>query len=340
MQGVITTGDFVAFLGYLGLLTWPMLALGWVVNIVQRGRASMQRINSLLETDAEISCKEESPESNGQTSEPKPLLSKMVPNFHHTENIPPAKKSTGKIVFDQVSFSYHEQQTPVLDNISFSIPYGKITAIAGRTGSGKTTLLSLLLRFFDPDEGSIFAGEHNLRSVPLSCWRKNIGYVPQDNFIFSTTVAENIAFARPDASMEEIRLAASLAALEQEIERFPQGFNTPIGERGVTLSGGQQQRLSLARAILVRPDYLVLDDALSSVDISTEEKILANLSGPEFPCTLVIVSHRLKVFAAADKIVVLEKGRLVEEGTHEKLFRQRSFYYRLCEDQYWEEMMR
>lgn len=321
IQGEISTGDFVAFNGYLGLLTWPMLALGWVVNITQRGRASMQRINRLLKTRSEI---QEVQDKTGKSSIPSPGKGEI----------------SGDIAFREVSFRYHPQQNPVLDRVTFTIPRGCITVFAGRTGSGKTTLLSLLLRFFEPDDGAIVVGGNNLRDITLARWRKNIGYVPQDNFIFSTTIAQNIAFAKPDATLEEIKQAASLAALEQEIERLPYGYDTAVGERGVTLSGGQQQRLSLARAILAGPEYLVLDDALSSVDISTEEQIIANLSGPEFQSTLIIVSHRLKVFETADKIVVLERGQMVEEGIHPELFQKKGLYYRLCKDQYWDEIIR
>ncbi len=321
IQGEISTGDFVAFNGYLGMLTWPMLALGWVVNITQRGRASMQRINSLLDTPSEI------PDQRAEEKEDHP--------DSHTGTM----ETAGDIEFREVSFRYHEEQNFVLDRVSFTIPQGAMTAIAGRTGSGKTTLLSLLLRFFDPEKGNILVDGTNLKDIPLSQWRQKIGYVPQDNFIFSTTIAENIAFSRSEATMEEVREAAVLAALDQEIEHFPYGYETEVGERGVTLSGGQQQRLGLARAILARPEYLVLDDALSSVDISTEEQIMANLRGGELQSTLVIVSHRLKVFEAAHKIVVLEGGRLVEEGTHRELFQDRGFYYTLCKDQYWDEII-
>ena len=329
IQNQITLGDFVAFNGYLGLLTWPMLALGWVVNITQRGRASMQRINRLLETRSEIPGEHEIQEVKNKPSNPP-----------WRDNRELKETAWGDIAFKDVSFRYHQQQNPVLDQVSFSIPRGSMTAIAGRTGSGKTTLLSLLLRFFEPDEGNIYTGEYTLREIPVSRWRKYIGYVPQDNFIFSTTIAENIAFSRPDATMEEIRHAASMAVFDQEIERFPNGYHTAVGERGVTLSGGQQQRLSLARAILAGPEYLVLDDALSSVDISTEEQILTNLTRPEFPPTIIIVSHRLKVFEAADKILVLENGRVEGEGSHPALFKEKGLYYRLCEDQYWDEIMR
>ncbi len=325
IQGEISIGDFVAFNGYLGLLTWPMLALGWVVNITQRGRASMERINRLLETRSEVS---DDQETRGKDIEP------FEPPGRGAENA-----ASGDIAFKDVSFRYDRLQQPVLDRLTFTIPRGCMTVIAGRTGSGKTTLLSLLLRFFEPDEGAIFVGTYNLREIPVSWWRKRIGYVPQDNFIFSTTIAENIAFANPDATMEEIRRAAALAVLDREVEGFPNGYDTAVGERGVTLSGGQQQRLSLARAILAKPEYLVLDDALSSVDMSTEEQILKNLSGPDFQSTMIVVSHRLKVFESADKILVLEGGRLVEEGDHPALIEKKGLYHRLCEDQYWDEMM-
>ncbi len=320
IRGIISTGDFVAFTGYLALLTWPMLALGWVVNISQRGRASMQRINRLLKTSSDI---RDSPPGRRKRE----------------QKLPEKSELQGDLFFRSVSFRYHGQQEPVLDRFSCTIPHRKITAIAGRTGSGKTTLLTLLLRFFDPEAGSIFIGPYNLRELPLKSWRSQIGYVPQDSFVFSTTIADNIAFARPEAENEEIRWAASLAALDEEIERFPRGYQTVVGERGVTLSGGQQQRLALARAVLARPEFLLLDDALSAVDIATEDKILSNLLSGKLHSTLVVVSHRLNVFREADQIIVLDKGRLREEGTHQELFRRKGLYYRLCADQYWEDIM-
>ncbi len=321
IQGDISTGDFVAFNGYLGLLTWPMLALGWVVNITQRGRASMQRINRLLETRSEIQDFQEG-DKDPQTP------------FHAAGPV------GGEVCFQQVTFRYREEQKPVLDRVTLSFPHRYMTAIAGRTGSGKTTLLALLLRFFDPEEGDIYVGTENLRNIPLNHWRRQVGYVPQDNFIFSTTIAENISFAKPHATMKEIHQAASLAAMEDEIAQFPLGYDTTVGERGVTLSGGQQQRLSLARALLAEPAFLILDDALSSVDISTEKRILDGLLDTTRRSTLIVVSHRLSVFEAAQKIVVLDEGKVQEEGTHRELFRKKGLYYRLCEDQYWDEMMR
>jgi ATP-binding cassette subfamily B protein len=310
IKGQISIGDFVAFNGYLALLTWPMLALGWVINITQRGRASMQRINRLLEQRSEI------------VDHPLPLSLKK-------------EDLQGDIILENISFQY--EQNPVLKNISLTIPYGTVTAITGQTGSGKSTLMYLLLRFFEPGQGRILVGDHPISQVPLKLWREKFGYVPQDNFIFSTTIADNIAFARPGATWEEIKKAAKLVALDKEIESFPAGYNTVVGERGVTLSGGQQQRLALARALLTKPEILVLDDALSSVDITTEEHIINNLQSSNIRATVIIISHRLKVLKKAAKILVLEDGCLKEEGTHRELLEQRGLYFLLCQQQLWEE---
>jgi len=287
-----------------------MLALGWVINITQRGRASMQRINRLLEQQSEI------------IDRPPPLSLKK-------------EDLRDDIIMENVSFQY--EQKPVLKNISLTIPHGKITAITGRTGSGKSTLIYLFLRFFEPGQGRILVGGHPISRIPLKLWRQKFGYVPQDNFIFSTTIADNIAFARPGAALEEIKKAAKMVALDKEIESFPAGYNTVVGERGVTLSGGQQQRLALARALLAEPEVLILDDALSSVDITTEEHIINNLQGSNISATVIIISHRLKVLQKAAKILVLEDGCLKEEGTHRELLKQRDLYFMLCQQQLWEE---
>lgn len=314
MEGSITIGDFVAFNGYLGLMVWPMLALGWVINITQRGRASMERINRLLEESPEV--------------------------VDHPQALKLGRADLqGDIELERLSFSYYKDSRPVLDNISASFPGGKITALTGRTGSGKTTLVHLLLRFFEPQGGSIFVNGHPLERVPLKLWREIVSYVPQDNYVFSTTIAENIAFALPgpaDGNMPDIKRAASLAALDAEIESMPSGYDTMVGERGVTLSGGQQQRLALARALISKPQFLILDDALSSVDISTEEKIMSNLQ--EIETTIVIISHRLGALRRAHRILVLDSGRLVEEGDHAGLLEQKGYYYNLCRNQLWEDI--
>ncbi len=313
MQEEISIGDFVAFNGYLALLTWPMLAFGWVINISQRGRASMERINRLLQTESEII--DHFPDPNFQSSE-----------------------LEGDLDFQKVTFRYEEDQSPVLDNISLSILHGKINGITGRTGSGKSTLFYLILRLFEPEAGDILVNNYSLRKIPLKNWRKMLGYVPQDNFIFSTTIAENIAFAYPEASLEDIKNAAKLAALDEEIEAFPDGYYTVVGERGITLSGGQQQRLALARVLLLNPAFLLIDDAFSSVDILTEELIISNLREISNDTTIIIITHRTKSLQLADKIMVLEEGKLSEEGTHEELLSQKGFYSDIYSQQSWERL--
>ncbi|MDO9534175.1 MAG: ABC transporter ATP-binding protein [Bacillota bacterium] len=314
MEGQITVGDFVAFNGYLVLLTWPMLALGWVINITQRGRASMQRINHLLQKNSEI-------------------LEPSQPIFLKKEEL------QNDIILENITFNFPDDPNHALSNISLTISNGKTTAIAGRTGSGKSTLIYLILRLFEPNEGRILVGRHELNRIPLKTWREQIGYVPQDNFIFSATIAENIAFICPGASLEEIKEVSKLVALDQEIEHFPEKYDTMVGERGVTLSGGQQQRVALARALLARPRLLILDDALSSVDITTEEQIINNLQDDRMNVTMLISSHRLKVLRRADKVLVFEKGRLVEEGNHRELLQKKGQYFLLCEQQLWEEIL-
>ncbi len=313
MQGEISIGDFVSFNGYLALLTWPMLAFGWVINISQRGRASMERINRLLQTTPEI--KDSSPN----------------PHFKSSD-------LEGNIDFQKVTFRYEAGQPPVLDNLSLSIRHGKINGITGRTGSGKSTLFYLILRLFEPEEGHILVNNHSLNRIPLKSWRKMLGYVPQDNFIFSTTIAENIAFAHPEASLEEIKNAAKLAALDEEIEAFPGGYNTLVGERGITLSGGQQQRLALARVLLLNPAFLLIDDAFSSVDIFTEEAIISNLRKISNNTTIIIITHRIKSLQLADRIMVLEEGKLAEEGNHEELLSRKGFYSEIFSQQIWDRL--
>ncbi len=311
MEGRISTGDFVAFNGYVVLLAWPMMAAGWVVNFLQRGRASMERINRLLQ-------EEEAAAEGGRPA------------------LDPATVQ-GDLRLEQLTFRYEGAPGDALRDLSFTIPRGKITVLTGQIGSGKSTLLYLLLRFFTPQKGQIFLGEHPLESFSLSAWRSSIGYLPQDGFIFAGSIAANISFARPNATREEIAEVARLAALDTEIASFPDAYDTPVGERGITLSGGQQQRLSLARALLPRPAFLFLDDPFSAVDLATAEKITANLAGLK-DTTIVLVSHRLQTFKQAHKIIVLEKGRLAAEGTHgELLGRKDGAYLRLCRDQLWQE---
>lgn len=309
MEGKITIGDFVAFNGYLALLAWPMMAAGWVINFAQRGRASMQRINRLLQ--------EETLPSSGIFPSPEP----------------PAA-AAGDLHLRNLTFSYEEAAGAALQELTFSIPRGRITAITGQIGSGKSTLFYLLLRFFEPQQGEILLGNRPLNSFSLSEWRRQIGYLPQDGFIFADTIAANIAFAHSAATAEEIGEAARLAALDLEIAALPGGYGTEVGERGVTLSGGQQQRLSLARALLPRPAFLLLDDPFSAVDVPAEQRIMANLRSLGGDTTILIISHRVQTFQQADKVIVLERGRLAAQGTHAELLAQREeSYIRLLRSQ-------
>lgn len=303
-RGVITKtislGDFVAFTAYLGMLTWPMMALGWMVNLLQRGRASMERINRILATEPEITS----------PSRPQPL------------------PGQGEIEFRNLTFSYNGGP-PVLREINLHIEPGTGLGVIGLTGSGKSTLVELLTRRFDPPPGSVLVDGVDVRKLNLRELRRAIGMAPQDVFLFSATIRENIAFSRPEASEAEIIAAAKLAGLWEEITDFPNGLDTLVGERGLSLSGGQRQRVGIARALLCDPKILVLDDALSSVDAQVEELILGNLREVLRERTSIIISHRISAVKEADLIVVLEGGRISERGSHEELLEKRALYYRL-----------
>ncbi|MBF0530327.1 MAG: ABC transporter ATP-binding protein, partial [Deltaproteobacteria bacterium] len=288
----ISPGDFVAFLSYLGLLTWPMMALGWMTDLLQRGAAGMDRINSVLDQAPDITD---------------PLDPVPLPVVH------------GGITIKNLSFSYLGRDLKAVDEVNLDCPAGKITAIVGRTGAGKSTLLNLVPRLFDPPPGTIFIDGVDVRTVKLADLRSAIGYVPQDGYIFSGTIAENIAFGRPDADETSIRAAARAAQIEEEIETMPQGYQTTIGERGLTLSGGQRQRLSLARALLLEPPILILDDTFSALDADAEERILAQIAQTRAGLTPLIVSHRLTSLKIADLIPIIDQGRVTESGTHEEL---------------------
>lgn len=306
--GTITAGDFVAFMTYLGILTWPMMALGWVVNLIQRGSASMGRINRILNTQAEIA------------------------DLPWVEPLP---KVEGKIEFQDLTFSYKPGLPPALRSITFEANPGECVAIVGRTGMGKTTLCNLIPRLFDPSSGHLLLDGREIQSIPLEDLRRNIGYVPQDTFLFSTTIRENIAFGAPEASEEEIFRAAQIAQIDGDIKSFPMGVETVIGEKGVTLSGGQKQRIAIARAILSAPRVIILDDALSSVDAQTEERIWEGLGEILGGRTRIVVSHRLSSIKGADKIVVLDDGEIKELGDHESLLSMGGIYAQI----YWRQQI-
>lgn len=289
--GSISLGDVVAFMNYLWIMVWPMIAIGWVTNILQRGSASMKRIQELLDTQPAITDPER----------------------------PHRGKVRGRIEFRNLTFSYAEGAEPVLRDISLEIEEGMTLGIVGRTGTGKTTLVSLLPRLLDPPPGAVFVDGVDVREWSLKDLREAIGFVPQEAFLFSTTIKENIAFFDPSVPEEKVIEAAKAADIWDEIQEMPQGLDTIVGERGVTLSGGQRQRVAFARALIKDPRILILDDTFSAVDFETEERMLANLRAFLPGRTGIIISHRLSAVADADWIIVLEDGRIAEEGTHAHL---------------------
>jgi ATP-binding cassette subfamily B protein len=309
--GRLTLGEFVQFNSYLAMLIWPSIALGWVVNITQRGAASMARLNEVFDEKPEIS------------DPPTPA-------------VPQEYQLRGKIEFRNVSFKYRKD-LPVLKDVSFEIEAGTTVAFVGSTGSGKSTLLQLFARMYDPDSGEILIDDIPIQQIPLSVLRTQIGFVPQDSFLFSDTISENIAFGIDSREAEEIQDAARLASFEDEILSFPKQYETMIGERGITLSGGQKQRATVARALIKDPSILLLDDSFSSVDTYTEDRILQNLRSFRKGRTCVIVAHRISTIQDADWIFLLENGKIAEQGTHLNLLERRGVYFDLYQKQLIEE---
>ncbi|MDI7246377.1 MAG: ABC transporter ATP-binding protein [Bacillota bacterium] len=308
--GDISLGDFVAFSGYLGMAIWPMMAIGWVVNTLQRGMASIDRLNVIFST---------------------------MPEVEDAKNAVPVSGLGGEVEFRNLSFTYPGESEPVLRNIDLEIPAGRTVGILGRTGSGKTTLVNLLLRMYNPPPGGLFVDGIDINEVPLGVLRRDIGYVPQDNFLFSTSVKGNIGFASDDFSSEEIEGAADVAGVAGDVRGFHQGFDTVVGERGVTLSGGQKQRVAIARALIKNPRILILDDCFSAVDTETEEKILRSLRRIMRERTTILISHRISTLKEADEIIVLDDGRIAERGDHESLVAAGGIYADIHERQLLEE---
>jgi ATP-binding cassette subfamily B protein len=321
IAGRLTLGEFVAFNAYLVMLSWPMIAFGWVTNMLQRGMASWKRMLEVLDVQPAIDDGAVTPAGR-------------------------ALRIAGGIEFRDLVFRYPGSERNVLEHVSLTIQPGQTVAFVGHTGSGKSTLLGLLPRLFDPPPGTVFIDGVDVREIPLEQLRRAIGFVPQEPFLFSDTVGENIAFGRSrgaDPAGERgvaealVREAASTAQLDVDVEQFPKAFDTMVGERGITLSGGQKQRTALARAVLIDPAILILDDALSAVDTYTEEAILSRLRGVMRSRTSLIVAHRVSTVRDADVIVVLSDGRIAEKGTHDDLVRLGGIYAELYQKQQLEE---
>ena len=310
--GRMTVGALVAFNAYLMMLGWPMIAFGWVTNLLQRGMASWKRMLEIL--DAVPAIADAAPADRVELTDIR-----------------------GEIEFRHLTFGYGDD--PVLHDVSLTVPTGSTTAIVGATGSGKTTLLSLLPRLHDAPPGTVFIDGVDVSRIPLATLRGSIGFVAQEPFLFSATIAENVAFgARGDhATRDRIEAAAAVARLDKEITSFPLGYETIVGERGITLSGGQKQRTAIARAIMMDPKILILDDALSAVDTHTEEEILQRMASVLRQRTALIVAHRVSTVRGADQIVVLDDGRVAEVGTHDELVRRNGLYAELARKQTLEE---
>jgi ATP-binding cassette subfamily B multidrug efflux pump len=324
----ISLGSFVMFNTFMGILIWPMIAMGWVVNLMQRGTASLDRINEMMHEEPTVRAPLEAPDGNAAHGAPRRVSARQA-------RVPAPQQYAAGIRFRDVTVEFEGRRA--LDNISLDIAEGETVAIVGHTGSGKTTLVHLIPRLFDPTSGRVELGNGqasaDLRAFDPEALRRGIGFVPQETFLFSATLAENIAWGVPGAAREQIQWAAEVAGLGPDIASFPAGLDTVIGERGLTLSGGQKQRAAIARAILRNPRILILDDALSSVDTLTEEQILTGLSGLMRDRTTILISHRVSTVKNADRIVVLSHGQIVEQGSHADLLERGGYYADLYQKQ-------
>ncbi|MGI6705548.1 MAG: ABC transporter ATP-binding protein [Clostridia bacterium] len=312
VQNKISLGDFVAFNSYIGIIIRPIRHIGMLINVIQRGKASMERIQELLQEKPEIYDEKE----------------------YDGNPIFPGGKMKGRIEIRDLTFSYRQGEKPVLKNINLTLEPGKTLAVVGKVGSGKSTLVNLLLRLYNPERrGQILIDGVDIMDIPLEVLRKHIGYVPQDNFLFSDSIRNNIRFSPEEFSMDEVEEAAKASQVYDNIMEFPQKFDTILGERGVNLSGGQKQRISIARALIKDPAILILDDCLSAVDTQTEERILEALREIMKHRTSIMIAHRISTIKHADEIIVLDKGEIIERGTHQELLDKRGYYHRMYERQ-------
>ncbi len=316
LAGRSTIGDIIQFVAYISLLIWPVVAVGWVTNLVQRAAAAMKRLNAVFDLEPSIA------------------------DGPHTDTT--IQNVKGKIEFRGVTLQYDPEMPPVLRNLSFTVNPGETLAIVGTTGSGKTSIVNLIARLYEPTEGQVFIDDKAIQTLPLDTLRSSIGTVAQETFLFSKTLANNVRFGRTDATLEQVIGASTLAQLHDNVDSFSKGYETMVGERGVTLSGGQKQRTSIARAVLREPSILILDDALSAVDTETEERILSGLRTVMKGRTTILIAHRISTVKDADRIVVLEDGEMVEYGTHDELLalngRYAATYERQLLEQQLEEM--
>ena len=312
-EGVITIGNIAEYIIYVSMMTWPVASLGFVITMIQRASASVVRLQKILDTEPDI--------ADGPQTDPS------------------ITELEGRIAFENVTFRYEDEAAPALEDVSFELGADETLAVVGRTGAGKSTLVRMIPRLLDPDAGTVRIDGHDVRTIPIDTLRQDIGCVPQEVFLFSDTVANNVAFGKIDATDAEIREAASEADLLDNVTDFTDGFDTFVGERGITLSGGQKQRTSIARALIRDPRVLIFDDALSAVDTATERNILQSLRNRQGSHTLVIVSHRLSAVQEADLILVMDRGRIVERGTHADLLQQDGLYADLHEKQLLEEQI-
>lgn len=305
LDGTISIGQMVSFISYIGMLVWPMFAIGRLFNVLERGNASYDRVNELLHEKTHIVEK---------------VGAEMTP-------------AKGELNVAITQFTYPDDEQPALEHIKFAINEGDTLGIVGKTGAGKTTIIKLLMHEYDHYQGEIKFGGRTIRDYSLDAWLRSIGYVPQDHFLFSMTILDNIRFSNPQKSPEEVEEAAELAYINTEIKGLPEGYQTMVGERGVSLSGGQKQRLSIARALIQSPELLILDDALSAVDAKTEEAILRNLKAERKNKTTIIAAHRLSSVMHANEIIVIDHGRIIERGTHQELLALGGWYEQMWQKQ-------